>query len=106
MHLNNPEHARRTPKKTTRGLALANVLEHNKRHLLTERQKVLYVRVGQSDKELLERIAKDRRSTLSDLARLFLMEGAARLGYLSEHEKKSLGLLVQELSEEGHGDAK
>jgi hypothetical protein len=53
----------------------------------------LYVRVSRDDKELLETVAKQKRLTVSALARMLIFDGLASLGY---HEKPALGAVIED----------
>ena len=53
------------------------------------------VRFGQSDKDLLIKVCKNRREDISGFVRKAVMSELARLSYLPDSEKKALGVLVK-----------
>ena len=57
---------------------------------------VIGVRISIEDRELLNKICKARGEDISDFVRRAIKMEFARLSFLSEEEKKALGLKIKE----------
>ncbi len=55
---------------------------------------IIGVRVTPEDKELLEKVSKDRGEDVSDFVRRSFRKELASLSYLTDGEKKALGVQV------------
>ena len=55
----------------------------------------LVVKIQPKDKELIQSFCKNRREDVSGLIRRLVMTELARHSYLSDSEKKALGVLVK-----------
>jgi uncharacterized protein (DUF1778 family) len=55
---------------------------------------VIGVRVTAEDKELLEKVSKARGEDISDFVRRAFRKELASLSYLSDADKKALGVMV------------
>ena len=53
---------------------------------------VIGVRMTQATKKLLEKVSKNRGEDVSDFVRRSVLKEFASLGYLSDEEKKALGV--------------
>ena len=63
------------------------------------KDKIIFARVESTDLVLLKRVCKARGEDLSDFVRRSVRMELARLSFLSQEEKKALGLKVGEDSD-------
>jgi hypothetical protein len=65
--------------------------------------KIIFARVDETDFELLRKVCYARRENISSFVRRAMRMELARLNFLSDLDKKALGMVVQSGEGEKHG---